>query len=161
MPVTNELLISTRSAYSRYKAYLEKVKQEEEEQRKKREKADTAKCEQVKRDKLEAKLQKEKKTNLAKVDGELAKINTKEAEKHGFQKTAQLLLKEAEEKLSAGIKNRDMDQISVAHAMLETAGQRLAVANSDIDDLKKQKQELERKKRKLDSKVDKDSTSKR
>jgi len=41
-----------------------------------------------------------------------------------------LLIKEAEEKLSAGIKHQDMDQISVAHAMLKSGGQGLAVGIS-------------------------------
>ena len=58
-------------------------------------------------------------------------------------------MKKPEEKLSAGIQNQDMDQISVAHAMLKSGGHRLAVSNSGINELDERKGEIERKKRKL------------
>jgi len=159
IPVTNELLISTRCAYSRYKAHLDEVKRTEEEKKKQKEKVAATKRQLEESNKVKEKQQKEKRANLAKLEAKLSKINIEEGEKRGCQKTAQLLLKEAEEKLAIGIKKRDMDQISVAHAMLESGGQRLAVANSDIDELNKRKQEIEQTKRKLESKTNEDNSS--
>jgi len=107
IPVTNELLISTRCAYSRYKAHLDEVKRTEEEKKKQKEKVAATKRQLEESNKVKEKQQKEKRANLAKLEAKLSKINIEEGEKRGCQKTAQLLLKEAEEKLATGIKKNE------------------------------------------------------
>ena len=123
MSVTPALVRRVQGAYSRYKEHLEeeqrnkemmkkqllerKQRQLAEEQKKKRRRKEEEKKNELKR------LETEK---LHKQEGE---ITVAETEQRKALSASGVLLQEAEGKLSDAIKAGNMDQISVAHAMIE------------------------------------------
>ena len=61
---------------------------------------------------------------------------------HSVLKTAGTLVKEAEQKLAAAMRSKDMDQVAVAHAMFETASTKMQEANEKLKEISIQRQEL-------------------
>ena len=54
-------------------------------------------------------------------------------------KTAETLVNEADDKLKTSIAQKDMDQVSVAQAMLEAARQKITDANKSLGDVYKKR----------------------
>ena len=60
------------------------------------------------------------------------KLLTIEKEQHNVLKSAQVLICDSESKLADAIKHDDMDQVSVAHGLLEIARKRTATATTEL-----------------------------
>lgn len=54
-------------------------------------------------------------------------------------KTAERLVAEAEQKLSAAMKDKNMDQVAVAHAMFEAASKKMKDANETLKEISLQR----------------------
>lgn len=90
---------------------------------------------------------------MQKLDACESEINSEQEKMHAVLKTSALLLKEAEAKLSAAIAVKDIDQISVAQAMLQAANQKMSSANSSIQDTHAKRKDLIARKRKLQKSI--------
>jgi len=66
-------------------------------------------------------------------------------------------LQEAEGNFSDAIKASNMDQISVAHAMLEIARKRMSEATTELSALAAKRKRVDKKKRHVDSLLHKES----
>ena len=122
--INSDLLHLTRSAYAQYKKYLDDIKKVEEIARQE-------KVLKVKKLKEQEELKKKKEAAAKSEETKHAEIRIKrvwikcEQEKmHAILKTSTLLLK-AKDKLTSAIAMKDMHQIAVAQAMLQTANQKI------------------------------------
>lgn len=57
-------------------------------------------------------------------------------------KTAERLVAKAEQKLSAAMKDKNMDQVAVAHAMFEAASKKMKDANETLKEISLQRQDM-------------------
>lgn len=151
--VTPAMVNNARSAHAKYKQHLEEQKRLEEITR------------QIKiADKLriDAEEQKKKEHEQSKKDlDELQKrqsvISSEEKEQRNLIHGAGVLLKEAEAKLSDAIKIGNMDQISVAHGLIEVARKRMDSATEELAKLAaKRKNCIDKQKRHLSFIEDRD-----
>ena len=103
------------------------------------------------------KKEEEKKKELKRLETEKlheqeGEITVAETEQRKALSASGVLLQEAEGKLSDAIKAGNMDQISVAHAMIEIARKRMNEATNELSTLaNKRKRCVDKKKRHLDS----------
>ena len=105
----------------------------------------------------------EKKKELRRLESEQLQkqeheISVAETEQWKALSASGVLLQEAEGKLSDAIKAGNMDQISVAHAMLEIARKRMSEATTELSALAvKRKRCVDKKKRHVDSSLHNES----
>lgn len=57
-------------------------------------------------------------------------------------KTAERLVAKAEQKLSAAMKDKNMDQVAVAHATFEAASKKMKDANETLKEISLQRQDM-------------------
>jgi hypothetical protein len=69
-------------------------------------------------------------------------LHAAEQQRHSTLKTVEMLLKEAEQKLTCAIRGKDMDQVAVAHAIYEAATRKMQEANEALNAISLQRQEL-------------------
>ena len=150
--IHSDLLQLTRSSYAQYKKHLDDVKKAEEiDKHQKLLSARKKKEEEIAKKKEAAATA--KRLKMQKLDACESEINSEQEKMHAVLKTSALLLKEAEAKLSAAIAVKDIDQISVAQAMLQAANQKMSSANSSIQDTHAKRKDLIARKRKLQKSI--------
>lgn len=69
-------------------------------------------------------------------------LHAKEQQQHSVLKTAERLVAEAEQKLSAAMKDKNMDQVAVAHATFEVASKKMKEISLQRQDMMTQKKEV-------------------
>jgi hypothetical protein len=133
--ITPALLRSARASYVLYKKQLEEDRKNEEvmkreklavKQRKELEEAQKREVEKVK----EA-----KRKTLEMLTKQESDINVAEKEQRNILRGSGKLLEEAEGKLKDAIKAGNIDQISVAHGLLEVARKRMDLATGELSTL--------------------------
>lgn len=133
--ITASMLNSARSAHTKYKQHLEEKKRLEESHRQKqRESKLRMEAEEQKKREHEQLMETQRK-ELDHLHKQHSEISSSEKEQRNLLHGAGALLKEAEEKLSDAIKAGNMDQISVAHGLLEVARKRMDSATDELSKL--------------------------
>lgn len=148
--VTPALLCSARSAYSRYKEFLEEEKKKEEGKKERliHEQQLEAEEQKKRQEKRKKEMQRQETDKLTKEEGE---ITAAEKEQHNLLSGSGALLKEAETKLAEAIRAGNMDNISIAHGLLEVARCRMNAATKTLSKMAEKRQVcLQKKKRHLD-----------
>lgn len=158
MPVTPALVRSVKGAYSRYKEHLEEERKNKEMKKKQlleRKQQQLAEEQKKKEEEKKKELRRQETEKLHKQEGE---ITVAESEQRKALSASGVLLQEAEGKLSDAIKAGNMDQISVAHAMIEIARKRMNEATTELAALaNKRKRCTDKKKRHFDSSLHNES----
>ena len=145
------LVRRAQGAYSKYREHLE-----EEQRNKEMRKTQLLARKQRETEKKQKKKEEEKQKELRRLESEQLKkqeseITVAETEQRQALSASGVLLQEAEGKLSDAIKAGNMDQISVAHAMIEIARKRMSEATNKLSTLAaKRKRCVEKKKRQGD-----------
>jgi hypothetical protein len=108
------MVLRARASNARYREYLAKKKQDAEEAEKQK-----ALKEEHRKQLESEKVSKQNRKGHWKGNKKRWRVlrlncNTAEQQQHSVLKTAEALVKEAEQKLSAAMKNRNMDQVAVA-----------------------------------------------
>ena len=135
MSVTPALVKRAQDAYRRYKEHLEEEQRNEEMRKKQlleRKQQQLAEEQKKKEEEKKKELRKLETEQLQKQEGE---ITVAEMEQRKALSASGVLLQEAEQKLSDAIKAGNMDQISVAHAMIEIARKRMSAATDELSTL--------------------------
>jgi len=86
----------------------------------------------VAEEKERARVQEAKAQAIQEIREQETKLLTIEKEQHNVLKSAQVLICDSESKLADAIKHGDMDQVSVAHGLLEIARKRTATATTEL-----------------------------
>jgi len=133
--VSPAMLNSAQSAFAKYKQHLEEKKrlEESQKQQQRQEKLRVEDEEQKKRE--HEQLMESKRKELDQLHKQQAEISLSEKKQHNLLHGAGVLLKEAEAKLSGAIKAGNMDNISVAHGLLEVARERMDTATDELSKL--------------------------
>lgn len=137
LPITKSLLQSCRSAYTTYRARIErekeKIRQDQaekaEEQEKKR-----------KQKRLEEEHAAESKDRKAKE----SKLNKEEATAQDDLKIGNAIIAEANTKLANAIQKKDMQQVSVAQMMLEQGQKKIMDTTKHLESIGEQRKKLAR-----------------
>jgi len=87
---------------------------------------------EVAEEKERARVQEAKAQAIQEIREQETKLLTIEKEQHNVLKSAQVLICDSESKLADAIKHGDMDQVSVAHGLLEIARKRTATATTEL-----------------------------
>lgn len=136
------MLQRARASYARYKDYLSKKKQDAEEAEKQKAKKE----EKKKQLELEKQQEEEGRRALKRkqetLENKETELHAKEQQQHSVLKTAERLVAEAEQKLSAAMKDKNMDQVAVAHAMFEAASKKMKDANETLKEISLQRQDM-------------------
>lgn len=134
IPITKELIASSRRAYTEYALQMEKEKNEkrvkEEEQRK------------------QELISKEQKVVSAKKEALCKLINEqerKESEQMLEQETAKQLISEASSKLSVSLKNNDLSGAKVAQVMLSAGDLKLQETSKQLLSIREEKEKCQKK----------------
>jgi len=61
---------------------------------------------------------------------------------HGVLKTAEALVSEADDKLKKSVIQKDIEQVSVAQAMLEAARQKMTQANQSLSEVRRKRDSI-------------------
>jgi len=158
MSVTPALVRRVQGAHSRYKEHLEEEQRNKEMMKKQlleHKQRQLAEEQKKKEEEKKKELRRLETENLQKKERE---ITVAEMEQRKTLSASGVLLQEAEGKLSDAIKAGDMDQISVAHAMIEIARKRMNTATNELSTLaNKRKVCVDKKKRHLDSSLHNES----
>jgi len=137
--VNKDMLQRARASYARYKDYLSKKKQDAEEAEKQKAKKE----EKKKQLELEKQQEEEGRRALKRkqetLENKETELHAKEQQQHSVLKTAERLVAEAEQKLSAAMKDKNMDQVAVAHAMFEAASKKMKDANETLKEISLQR----------------------
>lgn len=133
--VTYDMINRTRSAHAKYKVFLDEQKKEQERKVQEKKVTEAKAAQREKEVKEKAEQEKEAKRNEDKLDVQDQQLKAEEENLHGVLKTAEVLLSEADDKLKKSIMQKDMEQMSVAQAMLETARQKITHANKSLSDV--------------------------
>jgi hypothetical protein len=164
--VTADMLERTRSSYSLYMKHLKEQKSTEAV-RKRQKEIDSAKAKDDAEQALKNEaMNKHMRIQKTKLNEEAEKIRVEEQKQQTALKTTELLVSEAEQKLGGAIVAKDMEQVTVAQAMLEVAHKRMQSANTALHEIGLKRDKINSQKRKLDteeevsrSKVAKSDTS--
>lgn len=136
------MLQRARASYARYKDYLSKKKQDTEEAEKQKAKKE----EKKKQLELEKKQEEEGRRALKRkqetLENKETELHAKEQQQHSVLKTAERLVAKAEQKLSAAMKDKNMDQVAVAHATFEAASKKMKEISLQRQDMMTQKKEV-------------------
>lgn len=132
IPVTDALRHSARAAHQKYKEAQEKKRQEELEMTRKKIIEQNQREQEVAEEKERARVQEAKAQAIQEIREQETKLLTIEKEQHNVLKSAQVLICDSESKLADAIKHGDMDQVSVAHGLLEIARKRTATATTEL-----------------------------
>jgi len=114
VPITKELVVSVEGARAKYETYLDAEKKKKEKEAKDKEDEERRKAEEEER---QAELRRERK-RISDEEEKLKEEKTKEAKQ---RKTGQKLLEEGSERLKVAIDQNDLEEASVAQALIEAA----------------------------------------
>ncbi|KAG8189258.1 hypothetical protein JTE90_013786 [Oedothorax gibbosus] len=139
VPITKELIASAHCAHRNYQLYLEDVKIKKEAEQKKSEEE-----EQLKKELLD----KQKQTEDAKKDIQAKELDLKKKMKdhESAKETVDTLFKEATERLENAIKNFDMKEVKLAHAMLEGVSKMKEIEEMKCKEVKSLTQSIQKRK---------------
>ena len=70
------------------------------------------------------------------------KLHGEEEKLHGVLKTAEALVSEADDKLKKSVIQKDIEQVSVAQAMLEAARQKMTQANQSLSEVRRKRDSI-------------------
>jgi hypothetical protein len=139
IPITKEMIASSRRAYAEYALQLEKENNEkrlkDEEQRKQ---------ELISKERIIVSVKKEA---LCKLINEQEK---RESEQKLEQETAKQLISEASTKLSVSLKNNDLSGAKVAQVMLSAGNLKLQETSKQLPSIREEKEKCQRKLTKLE-----------
>ena len=142
VPVTKQLLQLGRSAHAHYVTRLEKERKEKEEAQKQL----TLKKEEA----LQMETQKQK---LAKEKEDLQskekQLERQETAQQDSMEVGDAILKDANEKLQAALKNKDFKEVSVAQAMIEAAQKKIRSAKTRLQQTREQQKSLSKRKQSI------------
>ena len=139
VPVTKQLLQLGRSAHAHYVLRLDKDKKEKEEAQK-----------QLTLQKEQAAQMEAQKQQLAKEKKDLnskeKELERQEAAQQECMEVGDTILKEANAKLRAAVRNKDFKEVSVAQAMIEAAEKKISSANKAMQQTREQQQSVSKRK---------------
>ena len=141
MPITKQLLQLGRSAHAHYVMRLEKERKEKEEAQKQL----TLQREQA----LQMEAQKRQLREKKDLQCEEKELERKERAQQDSMEVGDTILKEANAKLQAALKNKDFNEVSVAQAMIEAAQKKISTANTGMQQASEQQRSVSKRKQSI------------
>lgn len=151
--VNKDMLQRVRASNAKYKDYLcaKKRVAEEAEKEKALKLAKNKQLENEKRQKEEHR--KNLKRKQESIENNEIELHTTEQQQLSVLKTAETLLKEAEQKLAGALKDKNMDQVAVAQAMFEAASKKMKEANEKLNEISLKRQKFMSEKKTVNSEL--------
>ena len=142
MPVTKQLPPLGRSAHAHNVTRLEKERKEKEEAQK-----------QLTLQKYDALQMERQKQRFAKEKEDLQskekQLERQETAQQDYMEVGDAILKDANEKLQAALKNKDSKEVSIAQAMIEAAQKKIRSAKTGLQQTREQQKSVSKRKQSI------------
>ena len=142
VPLTKHLIMSAEGAHAKYCAYLEDAKKKKEKEREDKE-------EQRKKEEEEAQSKEALRKFQKRILEDEEKLKNEETEEVKKRKSGLKLLDEGTERLKKALRRNDIEEISAAHLMIETARKAQTEAEDKRKEVNEMKKTIDRKRSQL------------